>query len=381
MINHPPTHTSPVRVERSGLRGLMVDDAETRLSEVTKKLEHANRKLGIAAREHNSRRLVTNEMSKYMSRVNAICKKHGGPDGSDWGEQLKWLGEQLAADGWDVVLPDLRAHGASGGKYITWGAKDKRDIKTVVETLIAERLISPRLYAMGASLGGCVAVQYAAYDSRCHGVLALAAPTGVNGVARRMYPLATEGWLARTIVSAGQIADFDPADASAVEAVGKLKCPLILVHGRLDIIVPYSHSERIYAAATGPRKLISLPLATHTTIQIGRNGLGFLRFRRMPRRPWRCPLSPTRWMGCMLHPWRGRRMRPCGTNPRMEPQKRPPPTPTFPVPYVTTRGKALVWFGPRVPPRQEKRPRNHASRPIPEPNAGSVSPLAPVNAT
>jgi fermentation-respiration switch protein FrsA (DUF1100 family) len=87
-----------------------------------------------------------------------------------------------------------------------------------------------------------------------------------------MYPLATEGWLARTVVSAGQIADFDPTDASAVEAAGKLKCPLILVHGRLDIIVPYSHSERIYAAATGPRKLISLPLANHTTIQVGRNG-------------------------------------------------------------------------------------------------------------
>ena len=182
------------------------------------------------------------------------------------------LGEQLADDGWDVVLPDLRAHGASGGKYITWGAKDKGDIKGVVDALLSEKLIEPRIYAMGASLGGCVAVQYAAIDSRCKGVLALSPPTGVNDVARMLYPLATKGWLARTIVCAGEIAAVDPADASAEAAAGKLKCPLILVHGRLDIIVPHSHSERIYAAAGGPRKLISLPLATHTTVQIGRNG-------------------------------------------------------------------------------------------------------------
>ncbi|MBL7219357.1 MAG: alpha/beta fold hydrolase [Phycisphaerae bacterium] len=182
------------------------------------------------------------------------------------------LGERLAADGWDVVLPDLRAHGASGGKYITWGAKDKHDIKTVVDAMIAEKLIEPRVYAMGASLGGCVAIQYAAVDSRCEGVLSLSPPTGVKGAARLIFPLATKGWLDRTIVHAGEIADFDPADASALDAAADLKCPIILAHGRLDFIVPHSHSDRIYAAAGGPKKLISLPLATHSTVQIGREG-------------------------------------------------------------------------------------------------------------
>jgi uncharacterized protein len=181
------------------------------------------------------------------------------------------LGERLASDGWDVVLPDLRAHGASGGQYITWGAKEKHDIKAVVDSMIAEKLIEPRVYVMGASLGGCVAIQYAAIDSRCEGVLALAPPTGVKGAARAMFPLATNGWLKRTIAFAGEIAGFDPADASAVDAAGELKCPLVLVHGSLDLIVPHSHSKRICAAAGGPKKLISLFMANHTTVQVGRN--------------------------------------------------------------------------------------------------------------
>jgi len=182
------------------------------------------------------------------------------------------LGEQLADDGWDVVLPDLRAHGASGGKYVTWGAKEKRDILAVVDALVAEELIEPRIYAAGASLGACVAVQYAAIGPRCKGVLAISPPTGVKDIGRMMYPLATQDWLDKTIVLAGEMADFDPDDASALDAAGKLKCPLILVHGRLDIIVPHSHSERIYAAASGPRKLISRTFLGHTTAQVGQDG-------------------------------------------------------------------------------------------------------------
>jgi pimeloyl-ACP methyl ester carboxylesterase len=182
------------------------------------------------------------------------------------------LGERLASDGWDVVLPDLRAHGASGGKYVTWGAKEKHDIKAVVDAMIAEKLIEPRVYVMGASLGGCVAIQYAAIDSRCKGVLALAPPIGIKGAARSMFPLATKGWLTRTIAFAGEIAGFDPKNASAVDVASELKCPLILVHGSLDFIVPHSHSERIHAAAGGPRKLISPFLANHTTVQVGRDG-------------------------------------------------------------------------------------------------------------
>ncbi|HHH75702.1 MAG TPA: alpha/beta fold hydrolase, partial [Phycisphaerae bacterium] len=159
------------------------------------------------------------------------------------------LGECLASDGWDVVLPDLRAHGASGGRYMTWGAKEKHDIKALVDAMIAEKLIEPDVYVLGASLGGCVAVQYAAIDSRCKGVLAIAPAMGVESVARTMFPLAPSGWLTKTIAVAGEIADFDPADASALDAASELKCPLILVHGPLDVIVPHSHGERIYAAA------------------------------------------------------------------------------------------------------------------------------------
>ncbi len=181
------------------------------------------------------------------------------------------LGEDLARAGWDVVLPDLRAHGDSEGRYMTWGAIEKYDMKEIVDALIDEQLIAPRIYALGGSVGGCVAVQYAAIDTRCKGVMALAAPTGIRGGAKMLSRFSTAEALNSAVSRAGAIAGFDPENASAVSAAARLKCPLILVHGRLDVVVPYQHSQKIYNAAWEPKKLIRLWFADHNGVQVGRN--------------------------------------------------------------------------------------------------------------
>jgi len=182
------------------------------------------------------------------------------------------LGQKLADNGWDVVLPDLRGHGESTGKYITWGAREKGDIKAVMDSLLARKIVSNQIYVCGASLGGCVAVQYAAYDSRCRGCLALCPPASFRQIAPRILPFVPQGELLDARIKfAGEIAGFDPDDASAIKAAGKLRCPLILVHGQWDAIVPYQHSEAIFGAAHQPKQLILQPWKNHATVQIGQD--------------------------------------------------------------------------------------------------------------
>jgi len=179
--------------------------------------------------------------------------------------------EKLALKGWDVVLMDLRAHGRSGGEFVTWGAREKYDVKAVVDELLTRKTVHKDIYVCGASLGGAVAIQYAAIDPRCKGVLAFAPPTGIRGIGRRILLMLSDKDFETALTRAGEIADFDPADASTVTAAGKLTCPLILVHGRLDLIVPYDHSEAILKAAPNPKRLISLPLDGHAS-EIAREG-------------------------------------------------------------------------------------------------------------
>lgn len=200
------------------------------------------------------------------------------------------LGNELADRGWDVVLPDLRAHGESAGKYVTWGAKEKQDVRMVVDALLAKDAVDGHIYAAGASLGASVAIQYAAIDPRVRGVLAVAPPLSGREITRRFLLMESQSQYDAALAAAQQKADFDVDNASAVVAARELACPLLLVHGFLDVVVPYQHSEQIEAAAAGPKKLITLPLDGHAP-EILRNDWMADRIDELQQMAYRTPAS------------------------------------------------------------------------------------------
>ena len=179
-------------------------------------------------------------------------------------------GGLLAERGWDVVLIDHRGHGWSAGEHVTWGAKEKHDVKAVMEALIADGRVSERVLAVGASMGGMISIQYAAIDPRVRGVLALAPPASFRRIARRIHMMLSDSDCEAAVKRAAEMADFDPDEADTVAAASKLTCPLILVHGWLDWAVPYDHSKDILAAARGPTKLIDEPTRGHA-VEVMRN--------------------------------------------------------------------------------------------------------------
>lgn len=180
------------------------------------------------------------------------------------------LAEELAGRGFDAATVDLRAHGRSGGKFFTWGAKEKHDVKAVVDSLLADGSISEPLYVCGASAGGCVAAQYAAIDPRCRGALLLAAPAGFRKIARRIMMLRTNAEYTAAVARAAELARFDPDDADAVAAAAQFAGSVRVVHGMLDLVVPYEHSREIFEAAPGPKKMVPQFFHGHAP-EIGRN--------------------------------------------------------------------------------------------------------------
>ena len=180
-------------------------------------------------------------------------------------------GRRLAARGFHVVLPDLRAHGRSTGRYVTYGALERWDVKSIIDQLMAEGAVAEPLYVMGASMGGGTAVHYAAIEPRVRGVLAVCPLGDIRTWLRRSLPFIRKGLREETLRTAGELAGFDTADLSAIEAARRIECPLIVAHGRLDILVPLSHGRGICEAAGGPSKLIIVPWAGHTSILLFRN--------------------------------------------------------------------------------------------------------------
>jgi len=182
------------------------------------------------------------------------------------------LGRRLADNGFDVVLPDLRAHGKSTGQFTTYGAWERVDVKRVVDKLIAEKVVSRRVYVFGVSLGGSVAIQYAAIESKCRGVAAVAPFKDAYSITRRRLLLLSQEDFEQTLARAGELANFTPDGASALKAAGVLSCPLLIIHGRLDTVVPYDHGRAIYEAAKDPKRMLTVAWAGHGSILMGREG-------------------------------------------------------------------------------------------------------------
>jgi pimeloyl-ACP methyl ester carboxylesterase len=181
------------------------------------------------------------------------------------------LGEQLAREGWNVVLPDLRGHGQSGGTWTTWGALERRDILAVMDALRQEGLASDEIYAFGASLGGCTALLYAVDDPHCRGVVAVAPVDGVRGFIAQSSPFADEAARKRKVVEHGEQHGYDPADADPTAAGKGATIPLRLIWGLMDSTVPHEQTGRIFDAWAGPKEH-ELRLDNHGSIQWNKEG-------------------------------------------------------------------------------------------------------------
>ena len=179
------------------------------------------------------------------------------------------MGVALAEAGFRVVLPDLRGHGHSSGKHLSYGVTEAHDLSALLDQI---PLAGP-VGACGYSLGGATAIQLAARDPRIRSVAALASFASLRGVTRdylRRYapalePAVPDFWLDDAIDTGARRAAFDADDAAPSEAAGRLNAPLLVLHGSDDAQVPAHHAEAIARAAPSARVRL-LPGQTHASV-------------------------------------------------------------------------------------------------------------------
>ncbi|MBI5724209.1 MAG: alpha/beta fold hydrolase [Planctomycetes bacterium] len=166
------------------------------------------------------------------------------------------VGERLAKMGYDVILPDLRAHGRSTGKYFTYGVRERADLSAVLDECIAQCGLNPNVYVFGSMVSAMAAIELAAEDKRCRGVIVDTPAMDFRSLVRLAMPLAPDQDFYGVMAEAASTAEFDPAAASAVNAAARLTCPMLVMFGVLDAFsIPSQHVQLVYQAASGPKKL------------------------------------------------------------------------------------------------------------------------------
>ena len=156
----------------------------------------------------------------------------------------------LALAGFDVLLFDYRGYGRSSGRPGEHGTY--RDARAALARLLEETgTRSERTLYLGESLGAAVAMELA-LEAPPAGVILQSAFTGVRDMARHVLPL-----VPRALV---------PDAYPSLRLIPALACPVLIVHGERDDVVPVGHGRALHAAARAPKRLEVLPGAGHNDI-------------------------------------------------------------------------------------------------------------------
>ncbi len=115
----------------------------------------------------------------------------------------------------------------------------------------------------GVSLGGYYAARAAAFERRLKACISLSGPYNWGAVWDNLPGLTRAAFQART-GSADEAEARERAAMLSLKGVAKnITCPLFVLAGKLDRIVPYTDGERLAAEASGPTELLVVEDGNH----------------------------------------------------------------------------------------------------------------------
>ncbi len=171
----------------------------------------------------------------------------------------------LPAEGYNVLALDYRGYGASEGTPSLAGMQ--LDIDAAMRSLLAHKDVDPnRIVIFGQSLGGALAIYYAAHTAYRANIRAVVIDSSFFDyrmiVKEKLagffltWPFQWLPWLT---------VDDEYSPANSVAAISPI--PLLLIHGDQDVVVPPHHSQQLFERAKEPKQLWIVPGAGHIQSQ------------------------------------------------------------------------------------------------------------------
>jgi dipeptidyl aminopeptidase/acylaminoacyl peptidase len=137
-------------------------------------------------------------------------------------------------------------------------------VKAVIDYVITRRdLDASRVGMWGVSLGGYYAPRAAAFDKRIQACIALGGPFDFGAAWDGLPALTREAFRVRSHCATQDEARKNAATLSLVGVAGNITCPIFIVNGRLDRIIPAADAERLAREVKGPVALMMIEDGNH----------------------------------------------------------------------------------------------------------------------
>jgi dipeptidyl aminopeptidase/acylaminoacyl peptidase len=192
--------------------------------------------------------VLTLPVGRVPKHLPFIVMPHGGPWARD-GLNYDYWAQFLANRGYAVLQPNFRGSTGYGSKFLhaadgQLGLAMQDDVTDGVKWAVGQGLAdAQRVCIVGASYGGYAAMWGIAKDPdqyRC--AISIAGVSSLNREANSFaYDL--NGNVSRDTWQR-MAPDFNAV--SPINAVDRMKTPLLLIHGKKDITVSYLHSSKMY---------------------------------------------------------------------------------------------------------------------------------------
>ncbi|MDD5064004.1 MAG: alpha/beta hydrolase [Phycisphaerae bacterium] len=168
----------------------------------------------------------------YLAAPNSeftILYSHGNSE--DIGD-IRGVLEAFRDKDFSVLAYDYRGYGTSGGRAS--GKNAYEDVETVYEYLVGKLGCPPdRIIALGRSLGGAIAMHLACREKLAGLILESSFVSAFR------------------VVTHVPLLPFDKF--RNIDKIKEVQCPILIIHGRDDEVVPFWHGERLFETANEPK--------------------------------------------------------------------------------------------------------------------------------
>ena len=182
---------------------------------------------------------------------------------------LLGVAEILYRHGYNLFLISLRAHDGSDGETITFGDREMHDLAAGFSWLTARAgLDANRIGVFGVSMGGTIAIRYAAENARIRALVADCAFSSLEDTIETSirfftglppFPFAPmiEFWTE-------QLTGVRAEDIDAKRWIARISPrPVFLLQGGADVVISPESGARLFAAAGDPKELWLDPALGH----------------------------------------------------------------------------------------------------------------------
>lgn len=184
------------------------------------------------------------------------------------GKELLNASKNFYERGFNILLPELRAHGKTGGKYIGMGWPDRLDIIEWIKYLNKHHKDN-KIILYGVSMGAAT-VMMTSGENLPENVKIAIEDCGYTSVWEEFsHQLKTFFKLRpRLIMSAANIIsklknNFILKDADSIKQIKKANIPMLFIHGSEDKFVPFDMMEKIYNAYPSQKEKLIIEGAKH----------------------------------------------------------------------------------------------------------------------